>query len=182
LQKIKLAKQSEHVYIKELKNRSEANWFILKLYISEAKRTGLIVILYLKSHKKANFFFKRKAKTKVFDNELSKFAIPSQDGVQKAPQLHERKVVHWCGSGDNTGPSRRFCHGLGLHLMKDQLSHAILAEHWRCRQEQHSRMFEKGGALEVGRAAGQRCAPSLHPYRPNIVEDDSTATNSRTWS
>jgi hypothetical protein len=38
LQKIKLAKQSEHVYVKELKNRSEANWFILKLYISEAKQ------------------------------------------------------------------------------------------------------------------------------------------------
>ena len=62
--------------------RSEANWFILKLYNIEAKRTGSIVILYLKSQK-ANFRFfktinlsddnKQKTDTKVFDNELSKF-------------------------------------------------------------------------------------------------------------
>ncbi len=37
--------------------RSEANWFILKLYNIEAKRTGSIVILYLKQQQKANFFF-----------------------------------------------------------------------------------------------------------------------------
>ncbi len=52
-----ILKRREHVYTKELKNRREANWFILKLNNIEAKRTGLIVILYLKSHKKANFRF-----------------------------------------------------------------------------------------------------------------------------
>jgi hypothetical protein len=69
-----ISKQSEHVYVIELKNRSEANWFILKLNSIEAKRTGSIVILYLKSRKKGNFrFFKNeRQKIKVFDNELSK--------------------------------------------------------------------------------------------------------------
>ena len=48
--------------------------FILKNLKIEAKRTGSLVILYLKSRKKRTFiFFKREAKTKVFDNELSKF-------------------------------------------------------------------------------------------------------------
>jgi hypothetical protein len=69
------AKRSEHVYVKELKNQSEVNWFILKLNNIEAKQTGSIVILYLKSRKKANFrfFFNERQKSKVFDNELSKF-------------------------------------------------------------------------------------------------------------
>jgi hypothetical protein len=47
LQKIKLAKQSKHVYVKELKNQSEAkvvnseaNVVIAKNQINEAKRTG----------------------------------------------------------------------------------------------------------------------------------------------
>ena len=49
--------------------------FILKLNNIEAKRTGSIVILYLKSQEKVNFrfFLNERQKTKVFDNELSKF-------------------------------------------------------------------------------------------------------------
>ncbi len=127
MQKIKLAKQSEHVYVKELKNRSEANWFILKLYISEAKRTGSIVILYLKSHKKALFFNERQ-KQKCSIMNYRSFGIPSRDVdisntcrrahfrsrpewiKQKALQLFERKEVRlWYRRGDNTGPSRRAC-------------------------------------------------------------------------
>jgi hypothetical protein len=48
---------------------------MLKLINIEAKRTGSIVILYLKSRKKRTFvFFKNDwQKTKVFDSELSKF-------------------------------------------------------------------------------------------------------------
>ncbi len=50
-----------------------------------------------------------------------------QTGVLKTLQLLEGKEVHWYGRGDNTGPSQRSCHG--LHLMKDQLSHANPAEY-----------------------------------------------------
>ena len=52
-----ISKQSEHVYVIELKNRSEANWFILKLNSIEAKRTGSIVILYLKQEQKSEISF-----------------------------------------------------------------------------------------------------------------------------
>jgi hypothetical protein len=43
--------------------QSKANWFISNLHNIKAKQTGSLVILYLKSRKKANFrfFFKRKA-------------------------------------------------------------------------------------------------------------------------
>ena len=49
--------------------------FILKLNNIEAKRTGSIVILFLKSRKKTNFsfFLNERQKTKVFDIELTKF-------------------------------------------------------------------------------------------------------------
>ncbi len=50
-------------HISEAK-RSEANWFILKLYNIEAKRTGSIVILCLKRQKKTNFRFFKKRKAK----------------------------------------------------------------------------------------------------------------------
>jgi hypothetical protein len=63
MQKIKLAKRSEHVYVKELKNRSEVKCFMFELNNIEAKRTGSIVILYLKSQKsELSFFLKGKAK------------------------------------------------------------------------------------------------------------------------
>ncbi len=66
-----ISKRSENVYIKDFKyrseakqvnikmwiQRSEANWFISKLHNIEAKRTGSLVIVYLKSRKKANFRF-----------------------------------------------------------------------------------------------------------------------------
>jgi hypothetical protein len=77
--KLKLAKRSEHVYNKKLKNRksngrSEANWSILNLYNIEAKRTGSIVTLYLKPQKsELSFFLNERQETKVIDNELAKF-------------------------------------------------------------------------------------------------------------
>jgi hypothetical protein len=43
-----IAKQNELGYSKTRQKRSEANWFILKLYKIEAKRTGSKVILYFK--------------------------------------------------------------------------------------------------------------------------------------
>ncbi len=43
-----ILKQSVHIYIKNFKKWSEANWFILKLDNIEAKRTCSIVILFLK--------------------------------------------------------------------------------------------------------------------------------------
>jgi hypothetical protein len=46
-----------------------------KFHNIEAKRTGSLVVLYLKSRKKANFrfFLNEREKTKVFDNELARF-------------------------------------------------------------------------------------------------------------
>jgi hypothetical protein len=53
----------------------EANMFILKNLDIEAKRTGLIVILYLKKRKKRTYVFLKneKQKTKGFDSKLLKF-------------------------------------------------------------------------------------------------------------
>jgi hypothetical protein len=50
---VNLAKQSERSYSQKSNLRSEANWFILKLYNIEGKRTGSIVILYLKQQQKS---------------------------------------------------------------------------------------------------------------------------------
>jgi hypothetical protein len=67
--------RSEHSYSQTSNLRSEANWFILKLYNIEAKRTGSIVILYLKQQQKSelSFFLNERQKTKGFDSKLSKF-------------------------------------------------------------------------------------------------------------
>ncbi len=59
-----LAKRSEHGYFQKSNYRSEANWFILKIDNTEAKRTGSIVILYLKKRKKTNFHFFKKRRAK----------------------------------------------------------------------------------------------------------------------
>ncbi len=69
------AKRNERIYSQKSNLQSEANWFILKFYNIEAKRTGSLVILYLNNNKKANFrFFKNeRQKTKGFDSKLSKF-------------------------------------------------------------------------------------------------------------
>ncbi len=47
-QKMALAEQNLVGYNKTMQKRSEANWSILKLDNIETKRTGSIVILYLK--------------------------------------------------------------------------------------------------------------------------------------
>jgi hypothetical protein len=44
---------SERSYSQKSNLRSEANWFILKFYNIEAKRTCSIVILYLKQQQKS---------------------------------------------------------------------------------------------------------------------------------
>ncbi len=61
-----LAKRSECIYFQKSKLRSEANWFILKFYNIAAKRTGSLVILYLKQQQKSelSFFFKTKDKNR----------------------------------------------------------------------------------------------------------------------
>jgi hypothetical protein len=45
------AKQNELGYTKTMQKGSEANWFILKFGNIKVKRTGSIVILYLKKRK-----------------------------------------------------------------------------------------------------------------------------------
>jgi hypothetical protein len=63
--------------------RSEANMFILKNLNIEAKRTGSIVILYLKKRKKANFRFFLKTKGKKRKGSLvnyRSFAITNTVG------------------------------------------------------------------------------------------------------
>jgi hypothetical protein len=63
---------------------SEANWFILKLYNIEAKRTGSIEILYLKSRKKSEhwFFLKTKGKKrKCSITNYRSFAITIPDSL-----------------------------------------------------------------------------------------------------
>jgi hypothetical protein len=77
---VNLAKRSERSYSQKSNLRSEANWFILKLYNIEAKRTGSIVILYLKQEQKSkiSFFLKRKAKRKVSIVNYQSFAIPTR--------------------------------------------------------------------------------------------------------
>jgi hypothetical protein len=61
---VNLAKRSARIYSQKSNLRSEANWFILKFFKIEAKRTGSLVILYLKQQQKSelSFFFKTKAK------------------------------------------------------------------------------------------------------------------------
>ncbi len=61
--------------LKNLKIEAKRTGLFFKINNIEAKRTGPIVILYLKSRKKANFrfFLNERQKTKVFYNELSKF-------------------------------------------------------------------------------------------------------------
>jgi hypothetical protein len=48
--------EAKHSYSQKSNLRSEANWFILKLYNIEAKLTGSIVILYLKQQQKTKIF------------------------------------------------------------------------------------------------------------------------------
>jgi hypothetical protein len=48
-QKMALAEQNLVGYTKTMPKRSEVNWSILKLDNIETKRTGSIVILYLKN-------------------------------------------------------------------------------------------------------------------------------------
>jgi hypothetical protein len=71
--------------------------FILKNLNIEAKRTGSIVILYLKKRKKTNFrfFLNEEQKTKGFDSKLSKFC-------------------HCYSAGFSTVQYSTAAHGLGL--------------------------------------------------------------------
>ncbi len=59
-----LAKRSERIYSQKSNLRSEANSFILKFYNIEAKRTGSLVILYLKQQQKSELSFFLKTKDK----------------------------------------------------------------------------------------------------------------------
>jgi hypothetical protein len=62
---LNLAKRSKRSYFQKSNLQSEAKWFILKFYNIEAKRTGSLVILYLKQQQQKSellFFFKTKDK------------------------------------------------------------------------------------------------------------------------
>jgi hypothetical protein len=56
--------RSERSYSQKSNLRSEANWFIIKFYNIEAKRTGSIVILPLKQQQKSELSFFSKTKGK----------------------------------------------------------------------------------------------------------------------
>jgi len=63
LPKIKLAKRSELVYFKTIQYRSEANRLDSDFALEKAKKANF------------RFFKSERQKTKVFDNELSKFCL-----------------------------------------------------------------------------------------------------------
>ncbi len=68
-----LAKRSEHSYSQKSNLRSEANWFIIKFYNIEAKRTGPIVILYLKQQQKSELSVFLKTKGKKWKGSIVNF-------------------------------------------------------------------------------------------------------------
>jgi len=83
---VNLAKRSERSYSQKSNLRSEANWFIIKFYNIEAKRTGSIVILSLKQQQKSefSFFFKTKGKKRKGSIvNYRSFAITNLDPLER---------------------------------------------------------------------------------------------------
>jgi hypothetical protein len=86
---VNLAKRSERIYSQKPNLRSEANWFIIKFYNIEAKRTGSIVILSLKQQQKSefSFFFKTNGKKR-------KGSIVNYRSFAITTFNHATKLVH----------------------------------------------------------------------------------------
>ncbi len=89
-------KQSECIYSQKSNLRSEANWFILKFYNIEAKRTGSLVILYLKQQQKNELSFFLKTKDKKRKGSIvnyRSFAITTSKVLPHAPHTVAKQIT-----------------------------------------------------------------------------------------